>query len=242
MSLLSIGLAISLNGAALAQADFSGIWVPVADRAQGWNKPELPLTERGAAALAAYDSRRHDSTRFCMPMGTPRNTLAIAGYPIEILQTPTQMTMIFDGRGDIRRIFLDGRGHPPDPIPGWMGHSIGGWRDATLNVDTIGMTAQSRLSADGLPHSDAMQVRETWRLVEEDSETLLKIVLHIDDPVTYDRALEAVRYFRRAPFAMPRETAAFCQLDQWREQLERHSKAQSMQLRAQEAADAAEQH
>jgi hypothetical protein len=231
-------LAMLQAGSAAAQADFHGIWMPVAELAETWDPAaSLALTEQGAEALAGYDSRRHDSALFCMPLGTPRNTLATAGYPLEILQRPEQITMIFDGRGDVRRIFLDGRDHPSDPLPNWMGHSVGTWNGEELLVDTIAMTGESRLSGDGLPHSEAMRIREAWRLVDRGDETLLSISLRIDDSVMYTQPLEATRYFRRTPYATLRETAAYCQLDQWRSYLERHSKELSMQLRDLETRD-----
>jgi len=220
----------------MAQADFHGIWVPAAELAETFSPSSLPLTEQGAAGLASYDSSQHDSALFCMPLGTPRNTLTTASYPVEIIQRPEQITMIFDGRGDVRRIYLDGRGHGEDPLPNWMGHSVGNWRGGDLFVDTVAMTPESRLTSYGLPHSEAMHVEETWTLVERGDDTLLRISMRIDDPAMYEAPLEATRYFRRAPNALLRETAADCQLDQWRTYLERHSKELSMQLH--EAGDA----
>lgn len=216
---------------AVAEVDFGGVWMPVHDMAEDWDRAELALTAEAADALAAFDSRRHDSALFCMPLGTPRNILTTASYPIEILQRPEQITVIFDGRGDVRRIFLDDRGHPADPVPNWMGHSIGMWEGEKLSVDTVAMTAESRLTADGLPHSEAMRIGETWRLVERGGETLLSIGLRIEDPSMYETPLTATRYFRWVPYATINDTSANCQLDQWRSYLERHGKELSMRLR-----------
>jgi hypothetical protein len=233
MTLLCLlaGLLTLRAEAVLAVADFNGIWMPVQELADEWDPALLPLTEAGAEQLAAYDPRQQDSALFCMPLGTPRNTLTTAAYPMEILQRPEQVTMIFDGRGDVRRIFLDGRDHPADPVANWMGHSVGGWNGESLTTDTTAMTADSRLTAAGLPHSEAMRLTETWRLVERGDEALLRISLVIEDPVIYTAPLTATRYYRRAPHASFGETAANCQLDQWRSYLERHSKELSMQLR-----------
>jgi hypothetical protein len=229
--LLSAGSLILRAEAALPAADFGGIWTPVPELADEWALAELPMTATGAGQLAAYDPRQHDSALYCMPLGTPRNTLTTAGYPVEILQRPEQITMIFDGRGDVRRIFLDGRDHPANPVANWMGHSVGAWSGESLSVDTIAMTSESRLTAEGLPHSEAMQLREVWQLVERGDETLLSISLDIEDPTMYAAPLTATRYYRRTPYAQLAETPANCQLDQWRSYLERHSKEMSMQLR-----------
>jgi hypothetical protein len=224
-------IALALCGPSAAQTDFDGIWMPVAELAEAWETAELSVTETGAAALREYDRRRHDSMLYCMPLGTPRNVLSVAPYPIEILQRPEQITMIFDGRGDVRRIYLDDRSHPRDPVPNWMGHSVGTWDGESLRVDTVAMTDESRLNEDGLPHSDAMRVSETWRLAERGGESLLSISIEVDDPIMYTAPLTTTRYYRRSPHTVPAERAANCQLDQWRDYLERHSKELSMQLR-----------
>ena len=205
--------------------------MPAAELAVDWDADQLEPTAAAQSLLASYDPRRHDSALYCMPLGTPRNTLTTAPYPIEILQRPEQITMIFDGRGDVRRVFLDGRGHPAEPIPNWMGHSLGAWTGATLEVDTVAMTGESRLSSSGLPHSETMTVTEAWRLTERDGERLLHIVLRIDDAEMYARPLIAERYYRRTHAAVS-ETAGYCQMDQWRAYLERHSKELSLALQA----------
>ena len=38
----------------------------------------------------------------------------------------------------VRQIFLDGRPHPANLQPNWLGYSIGRWDKDTLVVDTIG--------------------------------------------------------------------------------------------------------
>lgn len=205
--------------------------MPVPELAVAWEPADVALTAAGATALSEYDRRRHDSALYCMPLGTPRNMLSSAPAPIEILQRPEQITIIFDGRGDVRRIYLDKRPHPADPIANWMGHSIGTWDGESLRIDTVAMTSESRLNESGLPHSDAMRLTEVWRLVDRNDETLLSVSIQIDDRVNYESALMTTRFFRRSPHTVPAETAANCQLDQWRDYLERHSKELSMQLR-----------
>ena len=224
-------VALSVGRIASAQPSIAGTWVPAAELAVGWHTRNLEMTAAGHTAFESFDPVRHDSVRFCMPYGTPRNTLKTTDYPVQILQRSEQITMIFDGRGDVRRIYTDGRAHPPDPVANWMGHSIGAWRDETLRVDTVAMTSQSRLDTSGLPHSEAMRVQETWRLVDRAGETLLHVSMTIEDSETYVGTLEAERYFRRAPLARMSEASAYCQMDQWRSYLEHHSKALSLELR-----------
>ncbi|HHX82669.1 MAG TPA: hypothetical protein GX696_06785 [Pseudomonadaceae bacterium] len=204
-----------------AQApDLSGIWMPLASLSEAWDHSALPLTQSAREALASFDAERQDSTYFCMPYGTPRNTLSTAPYSVEIIQTDAQLTVVFDRLGDVRRIFLDGRPHPDDPIPNWMGHSIGHWDAGTLVVETIAMTSESILDAHGLPHSDAARLDERWQLVHKDDEQVLENRLSFTDPANFDSPLTAVRYFRQAPFAEMSEGSSQCLMDQWRRQLE----------------------
>jgi hypothetical protein len=222
--------ALGAGHLACAQPSLGGTWVPAAELAVSWDAAKLEMTTSGRTAFESFDRVRQDPVLFCMPYGTPRNTLKTTDYPVQILQRPEQITMIFDGRGDVRRIFMDGRSHPPEPVANWMGHSVGSWRREALRVDTVAMTSQSRLDTSGLPHSEAMHIEETWELVEREDETLLRVAMTIDDPETYVGTLEAERYFRRAPLARMSEASGYCLMDEWRRYLERHSKELSLEL------------
>jgi hypothetical protein len=45
--------------------------------------------------------------------------------------------------GNTRQVFLDGRGHPKELDPTWLGHSIVRWEGDTLVVDTVGFNDKS---------------------------------------------------------------------------------------------------
>ena len=63
----------------------------------------------------------------------------------------------------MRQIFLDGRLHPKDPTPTWMGYSVGKWEGDTLVVETTGFNDRTWLDLGGHPHSDALHVTERFR-------------------------------------------------------------------------------
>ena len=202
--------------------DFSGIWVPSARSGDALAPDKLHLTERGKAALAAFDPSHHDSTRFCMPYGTPRNTLSTAPYPLEIVQRPERLTIIFDRLGDVRRVFLDGRARPNPLWPTWLGHSLGHWQGKTLVIETVAMTQESILADDGLPHSDDMRVVERLRLASRDGAELVDDIT-IFDPALYEAPIQVTQRFRRADGAQMSEGSVTCLLDQWRQDLERRN-------------------
>jgi hypothetical protein len=206
--------------ATASAADFSGIWMPRADLDTPLQAATLTLTEKAKETLKSFDPRRRDSTRFCMPYGTPRNTLSTAPYPIEILQRPERLTIIFDRLGDVRRIFLDGRARPKNLWPTWLGHSLGHWDGDALVVDTLAMTSESILSDQGLPHSDDMKLSERLSLVKRDGKDLLRDEITIADPAMYGAPIKTVRFFEHAPQAQMSEGSGLCLLDQWRKRLE----------------------
>lgn len=206
-----------------APADFSGLWIPVA--AADLAADELQMTERAKTALADFDSRRFDSTRFCMPYGTPRNTLSTAPYPIEILQRPERLTMIFDRLGDVRRIFLDGRARPNPLWPTWLGHSLGHWEGKTLVIETLALTKESILTDTGLPHSEEMRVVERLSLSLRGGVRWLDDEITLTDPAMYRAPIKVTRRFRPADGAEMSEGSVQCLLDQWRQDLERRNQS-----------------
>ena len=86
-------------------------------------------------------------------------------YPLEILQTPGQVTIIAEAFSQVRRIYL-GKTQPKieEVPPGYYGHSVGHWEGTTLVVDTVGVK-ESVLGHSEMPHSDRMRIVERMHLV-----------------------------------------------------------------------------
>ncbi len=66
---------------------------------------------------------------------------------------------------NVRQIYTDGRQHPKDLHPLWMGHSIGSWEGDTFVVDTVGIDDRTWIDRMGHPHSDALHFVERFRRV-----------------------------------------------------------------------------
>ena len=130
----------------------------------------------------------------CLPYGMPEMMSAI--YPLEILQTPGQVTIIAEAFSQVRRIFL---GAPQFKIgdfpPGYYGHSVGHWEGDTLVVDTIGIKP-SVLGHDEMPHSDQLRITERIRLVAPD---ILHDQITVQDPVTLVKPWTFTFAYRRYP-------------------------------------------
>ena len=131
----------------------------------------------------------------CLPHAVPDNMMVRSG-PFKIIQTPTEVVILFEEMNHFRQIFTDGRGFPDVKEPTWFGYSIGKWEDDTLVVETTGFHDRSWLDDPGLPHSDAMRVTE--RFTRRDYGRL-DIRITIDDPKTYTRPWSANAHFELTP-------------------------------------------
>ncbi len=208
-----------------AVPDLSGIWIPDDKRDQPLQPPAVPFTGAAKVLFDQFDKRTRDSSAYCMPFGTPRNVLGTAAYPLEIIQQPKRITMLFSPLNDVRKIYMDGRPHPQDVIPTWMGHSVGQWDADALVVDTVSMTGESILNDSGLPHSEQMQVSERFSLLNDRGMKFLQVEIKITDPQFYSQPLHATRYFRWAPDAPLPQGSVGCLIDQRRASLEANYRA-----------------
>jgi hypothetical protein len=111
----------------------------------------------------------------CLPRGVP-DTIN-EPYPIQIVQTPTEVVILYEAGGYFRVIPTDGRGHPKDLDPTWMGNSVGHWDGDTLVVDVIGVN--DKVSVGEYRHTTAYHVVERFERTRFDT---LKYSATIEDP------------------------------------------------------------
>ena len=134
-----------------------------------WNRgPEIansPGVYRGQHVRIEYDPVYHCYPPGLVRLGPPLNLIQGRG-PIEILQTPGKMIIIYTFRYSVRHIYTDGREHPKNVEATWNGHSIGKWDGDTLVVDTIGLRDESWLDQGGHEHSTQLHIVERFRRVD----------------------------------------------------------------------------
>jgi len=129
----------------------------------------------------------------CLPEGMP--AMMGATFPMEILQSRGQVTVIEEAFTQVRRIFLDQPQKALDDIePGFYGHSVGRWEADTLVVDTIGIKEDVR--AQNVPHSAAMRVKERIHLVAPD---ILWNEITVEDPQVLEKPWTYTVAYRRLP-------------------------------------------
>ena len=194
-----------------AGRNISGAWVPMGGGRGADPKvappPATPIVLKPEYAKA-YEARRTAEAEavkrgepvatpaiLCLPYGMPR-MMTVASYPIEILQTAGQVTIITEAFSEVRRVYLDQPQLPIDEVPpGYYGRSVGRWDGDTFVIDTVGIK-QSVLSYNMLPHSEQMRITERMRLVTPD---VLHDQITIEDPVVLEKPFTYTLGFRRLP-------------------------------------------
>lgn len=115
--------------------------------------------DRRNAALAAGTPLADRST-LCLPEGMPLIMGAI--FPIQILQSPGQVTVLAEFLTQTRRIHLDKKMPAPADIPPYYyGYSVGHWEGGTLVVTTLGVREDTEFYE--IPHSSDMKITERIR-------------------------------------------------------------------------------
>jgi len=109
-----------------------------------------------------------DPTSKCFLPGVPR----IVGMPMpmEILQTPGEVVILYESFRAWRRIPLNAKlQHPDDLTPTWMGDSVGRWEGDTLVVDVTGFNDKTWLSGMGTIHTEKLHVVERYKPINYDT-------------------------------------------------------------------------
>ena len=128
--------------------------------------------------LEAFNRRGiDDPTSQCLPAGLPR-TVMLGLFPQQIVQTPTQIVMLYEYMNVFRVIPLNAK-HPDDIIPSYMGDSVGRWESDTLVVDVIGFNDKTWLAGTGTFHTDALHITERFTRVDKDQ---INYEVTMDDP------------------------------------------------------------
>jgi hypothetical protein len=190
------------NGQGVAKTpNLSGVWMERETRntftdqeppMQPWAKAKYDAAKPGYGPRASAQSQ--DPVLSCLPPGVPR--IMLIPFPMQIVQTPGLIVMIFEYDHFVRQIYLDRRDHPKDLDLTWLGDSIGRWEKDTLVVDTVGLTDKTWLDQVGHPHSDRLHVVERIRRADHDT---LEDDITIDDPKAYTKPWTGQQVFKLRP-------------------------------------------
>ena len=196
---------------------FLGVWImPAGDDVprQFRNTPWAPAPAQMFTPWGAVQSKAlatHVTPGDCDPWGPLVNGGSL--FPIEIAKTNYGVVISYEVTVLPRRIYTDGRPHPKDLDPQWMGHSVGHWEGDTLVVDTVGTNGRARpingyidgtvfstgngAFAPRLPQSDQLHVVERYRVVGGGQ--FLEGQVTVEDPKSYTGKFSQTRYWERRP-------------------------------------------
>jgi hypothetical protein len=194
-----------------APPDLSGVWAPYRGGRGADPKlappPSTPLTlkpdyarpfearRKAEADAAAKGEPIASGAVACVPYGMPR-MMSVALYPIEILPTRGQITIVTEAFSEVRRIYMNVPQLPMGDVPpGYYGRSVGKWDGDTLVVDTVGVKATVP-AYQNMPHSDQMRITERMRLITND---ILHDQITIDDPVVLEKPITYTLAYKRMP-------------------------------------------
>ena len=167
-------------------------------RPPGSSPPPPPFTPEGKRRAEEYQKlvgpEQANPAANCTDYGMPTMMEAAGGYPIEFIQKPDQLTIIYEVEGETRRVYLGARGIPKDKrLVTRDGYSVGHWDGATLVVETTDL-------ADGQdqrhPHSDQATILERFSLAHDKTGgKVMEYSLTLTDPVYYTEPLKVEKKF-----------------------------------------------
>lgn len=185
--------------------DFTGLWETYRDasqgRASGFGGPraELPLTEEGRRRVEEYrvlaGPTRLNGATFCADYGVPAMMSLPGSYPIEFIQKPNQLTIIFEVNNETRRIYLGDRQVPPERrLPSRAGYSQGRWEGNALVVKTTDLLDGQDQAAN--PYSEQATIDERFSIEETNGTRVLTYQATITDPIYYTEPIKIERKYQ----------------------------------------------
>jgi hypothetical protein len=221
-TLFGVCLLVVSSAHAEERPDFSGIWrsarparppavtnantatqanPPAATtRSRGW-PADPPLKPEAKAKIKEYrdlvSEGQHAPGEFCLGAGMPSSMLGSGGYPMEIIQRPEQITVIYEAHTELRRIYTGGQKFNLDDIfPSRNGFSIGRWEGDTLVVETSKLKEQVDTSA---AHSEQAKIVERYRLSKDSNgNKILTAEMTMTDPGFYTAPVTVTKTWQAA--------------------------------------------
>ena len=156
-----------------------------------WTREALrKVNERALTALVMFTPKER-----CWPIGVP-GFLLYPVTPVYFLQTPKEVTMIWEEDHMVRHVYLNEE-HSANVKPSWFGESVGHYENGdTLVVDTVGLNSRTFVDSFRTPHTEQLHVVERFRIV--DGGKALEVVAHVEDPGAFVMPWNALQRYRRA--------------------------------------------
>jgi hypothetical protein len=189
------------------QPDFTGVWTTYSEpgQAPGGGRgggPPLPMTDAAKQKVAKYQALVQPTGDtpggYCLGTGMPGSMLGSGGYPMEIVQRPEQIMIVYEAHNEVRRVYLGDRIVPDgDRLPGRNGHSSGRWEGNTLVVETSHLVEQVDQR---YAHSDKAKIVERYHLEKGPKGQIVLVAdMTMTDPVFYTAPVTTVKKWEKVP-------------------------------------------
>ena len=177
-----------------------------ADKASG--RPAAPPAEPPPYNPVAEKQRQEflarrgidDPMALCYLSGVPR--ISFRPLPFQIVQLPTQVILLYEVHHAFRIIPTDGRPHPDDVEPSFLGDSVAHWEGGTLVVDVTSFNLKTWLSGVGTIHSEKLHVTERYT---RDTYDTIRYEVTLVDPDVFTKPWHMQETFRLRPNERLRE-------------------------------------
>jgi hypothetical protein len=203
---LLAGAGLGVAGAEGAHPDLTGIWTLYVEagkpafRPSGFGPP-LPYTPEGKRRVDEYRSLvgpDDNPGAHCLGSGMPESMMFSGAYPMEIIQRPEQITIIYEAHNEVRRLYFGSKVIPEgDRVPDRNGYSIAHWEGQTLVVDTGSLKEQED---QGYPHSEEAHITERYNLTTDArGHHVLVAQMTLTDPLFYTKPVVVQKKWRLDP-------------------------------------------
>ncbi len=214
--------------------DLSGVWTAYVEPGAptfGLPRVKLPLTALGTARLADYRSiiGPDDSPgAYCLGSGMPEAMMFSGLYPMEIIQRPEQITIIYEAHNEVRRLYFGSKVIPQgDRIPDRDGYSVARWEGNTLVVATSSLKEQEDTA---YPHSAQARIDERYHVFSDPKGTrVLEADWTLTDPTFYTQPFKERKRWAYDPHGilLPYECNEEAWLDHLQQLRQRHDAARA---------------
>ena len=155
---------------AQGRADLSGMWMSGGAPGGARSDSPVPYDAKAQERIAEFRKRQNidDPNGLCLLPGIPR--IYQMPMPFKIIQLPNEVIFVHEAFRGIRVVPTDGRPHPADADPGYMGDSVGHWEGDTLVVDITKFNDKTWLGYGAVHHSDQLHITE--RITRTGPETI----------------------------------------------------------------------
>jgi hypothetical protein len=207
LSLLTLLCMALAPAAAFAEPpDLTGVWTvyrgPGGIGGGGGPRPELALRPEVRERVELYRSvtqgTNYTPGGYCVGGGMPASMNGSGVYPMEIIQRPEQITIIYEAHTEVRRVYFGDRVPPAETyFPERNGRSVGRWEGDVLVVETDRLVEQIDTA---FPHSAEARIVERYELsVEDDGRKALTNTWTLIDPVFLTEPYTAVKRWEAVP-------------------------------------------